>query len=266
MLNTKRLLTLALSGTILLFTACKKQGAASQSEVSDEVISQIRAAGFNTYDVKKVAEGYLVEGDIILTEENLRNTQQTSPELVIANEEHYRTTNLVTGTPRTIKVSLNTTAAPFPAALQEAVNRYNAEGLQLNFSIVSSGADINIVTFYQQSNTLGSAGFPSGGNPYNQIRMNTYWYNANTNVNYLASIIAHEMGHCIGYRHTDYMSRKYSCGPGPGNNEGQAGVGAIYIPGTPTGPDAGSWMLACIGSNVNRPFTANDKIALSTVY
>ena len=62
------------------------------------------------------------------------------------------------------------------------------------------------------------------------------------------------------------MSRKYSCGPGPGNNEGQAGVGAIHIPGTPTNPSANSWMLACIGSGVNRPFTANDKIALSTVY
>ena len=265
-LNMTRVLTVALAGSIIFFAACKKDGKTSNDEVSQDVISQIKALGFDTYDVKKVDEGYLVEGDIILTENDLRNTQQTSPELVIANEEHYRTTNLVTGLPRTLTVSLNTTAAPFPAALTEALNRYNDQGLQLHFTQTTGTADINIVTFYQVSNTLGSSGFPSGGNPYNQVRMNTYWYNANTNVNYMASIIAHEIGHCIGYRHTDYMNRKYSCGPGPGSNEGQAGVGAIWIPGTPTKADANSWMLACIGSGVNRPFTTNDVTALTTVY
>jgi hypothetical protein len=63
------------------------------------------------------------------------------------------------------------------------------------------------------------------------------------------------------------MNRKYSCGSGgPFNNEGSAGIGAIWIPGTPTKGDANSWMLACIGSGVNRPFTANDITALTTVY
>jgi hypothetical protein len=62
------------------------------------------------------------------------------------------------------------------------------------------------------------------------------------------------------------MRRSYSCGYG--GNEGQAknGVGAVLIPGTPSGPDPNSWMLACIGSNVNRPFNANDKIALAYLY
>jgi|KBSSwiS6_1023812.scaffolds.fasta_scaffold01403_4 hypothetical protein len=265
-LNMTRVLTVALAGAIIFFAACKKDSKTSNEEVSQDVISQIKALGFNTYDVKKISEGYLVEGDIIVTENDLHNTQQTSPELVIANEEHYRTTNLVTGLPRTLTVSLNTTAAPFPAALTEALKRYNDQGLQLHFTQTTGAADINIITYYERSNTLGSSGFPSGGNPYSQIKMNTYWYSASTNVNYMATIIAHEMGHCVGYRHTDYMSRKYSCGPGPFNNEGSAGVGAIWIPGTPTGPDAGSWMLACIGSGVNRPFTTNDVTALTTVY
>jgi hypothetical protein len=79
--------------------------------------------------------------------------------------------------------------------------------------------------------------------------------------------MAHEMGHCIGYRHTDYMNRAYSCG-GNRSNEGQAknGVGAVHISGTPTSADANSWMLACIGNNVNRPFNTNDKTALNYVY
>ena len=261
-LNMTRFLTIALAATVLLFAACKKD-ANKTDEISQDIISQIQAQGFNTTGIKKIPEGYLVEGDIILTPEDIAGTG-TANELVIANEEHYRTTRVVTGLPRTITVSLNTTAAPFPAALQEAINRYNAENLQLNFTLVSGNADINIVTYYQVSNTLGSAGFPKGGRPYNTINMNTYWYNANSNINWVASIMTHEMGHCIGYRHTDYMDRSYSCG-GSFYNEGSAGVGAVHIPGTPTGPSANSWMLACSDGS-NRPFTTSDKTALSTVY
>ena len=100
--------------------------------------------------------------------------------------------------------------------------------------------------------------------------MNTYWYNTSTtttNVNYIGTIMAHELGHCIGMRHTDYMNRAYSCG-GRKVNEGQVnnGVGAVLIPGTPSGPDAYSWMLACVANNVNRPFNTNDKVALNYLY
>jgi hypothetical protein len=261
--NASRLLTLLLAGSVLGFTACKKNGKASGDEVSQEVIAQIQAQGFNTTGVQKVPEGYLVEGDIILTPEDLVSTP-TTHELIIANEEHYRTTKIVTGTPRTITVSVNTSQTPFPTAVADAINRYNAENLQLNFQLVSSNADIDIVTFYQVSNTLGSAGFPKGGRPYGTINLNTYWFNTSTNSSFLATVIAHEMGHCIGFRHTDYMNRSYSCG-GTAYNEGSAGVGAVHIPGTPTGPSANSWMLACSDGG-NRPFTSSDKVALSTVY
>ena len=61
------------------------------------------------------------------------------------------------------------------------------------------------------------------------------------------------------------MDRSYSCNGSP-VNEGDGGVGAILIPGTPSGPDANSWMLACIGNGINRPFNNNDKTALSYLY
>ncbi|WP_317044047.1 M57 family metalloprotease [Hymenobacter amundsenii] len=55
------------------------------------------------------------------------------------------------------------------------------------------------------------------------------------------------------------MRRSYS-------NEGASTVGAVYIPGTPSGADPNSWMLACIGSTDDRPFNANDRTALNYVY
>jgi hypothetical protein len=259
---------------VMTFTSCKKEAKqADKNEVSEATLQQISSLGFSTTGVQKVPEGYLVEGDIVLTDEQL-SSRPTSPEMVVANEEHYRTNNLVnTSTYATIKVALNNSSsqhqAAFSAALDEAIRRYNAENLRVHFQRVSSGANITVVAFYQVSNTLGSSGFPSAsGAPYSQVKMNTYWYStgtSSTNINYIGTIMAHELGHCIGFRHTDYMNRAYSCG-GSAVNEGTAGVGAVYIPGTPSGASSGSWMLACVGSNQNRPFTSADRTALNYVY
>ena len=260
----------------LTLTACTKDVKESNEALVDEsTLAQIAGMGFSTDGIQKVDGGYLVEGDIILQYSQV-GAKSTSPNMVIAQEEQYHTFNLVSATKHpTIKVALaNSSAsheAAFSAALDEAISRYNAEGLAVNFQRVSTGADITVVAYYEVSNTLGSAGFPNtAGDPYNEVRMNTYHYSTGTtttNTNYIATIMAHEIGHCIGFRHTDYMNRAYSCG-GRRSNEGQAtnGVGAVHIPGTPTGGDPNSWMLACIGSNVNRPFNTNDKTALAYVY
>ena len=260
----------------LTFTACKKEvNEVHTNEISELTLSQIQSLGFSTDGVQKIDGGYLVEGDIFLDDASLKSNP-TSPNMVVAKEEQYRTFNLVSTTKHpVINVALNNSSAThdpaFSAALDEAIRRYNAENLGVKFQRVTSGADITVVAFYQVSSTLGSAGFPnSTGDPYNQVQMNTYHYSTSTgatNTNYIATIMAHELGHCIGFRHTDYMNRALSCG-GRKQNEGQAtnGVGAVHIPGTPTGGDANSWMLACIGSNVNRPFNANDRIALNYIY
>jgi hypothetical protein len=87
----------------------------------------------------------------------------------------------------------------------------------------------------------------------------------NYSLGFMTTVIAHEVGHCIGFRHTDYMDRSYSCGGSP-TNEGASNVGAILIPGTPSGPDAKSWMLSCLSATTDRPFNNNDKTALNYLY
>ena len=186
------------------------------------------------------------------------------PALIVANDEQYRTTNLVTGLPRTIRVRYSGTTTSVSTAINAAIARYNARNLRVSFIRVTSGANITVSNVSGVS-YIASAGFPSGGNPYNSIRFNTAY--AGWNANTLTSVMAHEMGHCIGMRHTDLACRQYSCGGSP-VNEGSAGVGAIHIPGTPTAcnADPTSWMLACIGNGVNRPFNANDQVALNYIY
>ncbi len=231
--------------------------------VPDDVKAKISALGLTSTGAYKTDGGYIAEGDIFLDDATLNSTPEQKF-LVVANEEHYRTTNLVGGLPRTIGVRYSGTTASISNAINAAIARYNALPLTLKFARVTSGGNI-VVSNVSGVGYIASAGFPSGGNPYNSIRFNTAY--AGWTANTLTSVMAHEMGHCIGFRHADYACRQYSCG-GSAVNEGSAGVGAIHIPGTPTAcnGDATSWMLACIGNGVNRPFNANDQVALNYLY
>jgi hypothetical protein len=272
-MNIKKLQIFILAGAVSVgIASCKKtERSSDQSQVSKEVLANISKLGFSTDNVIARDGGYLVEGDVLLTDANFTSASQ-SPNLRIAQDEQYRTTNVVTALPRVITVSVTNLTTAFSQAADLAIARYNAENLRITFQRVASGGNIDIIGFNEPASggfiTLGSAGFPTAsGNPFNQIKLNTnvQAYGSNPDVNYVGSVLTHEIGHCIGFRHTDYMARQYSCGGKRKVNEGTAGVGAVLIPGTPSTPDAESWMLACSNGG-NRLFNANDIIALNYLY
>lgn len=271
------LLTLVLVGTLTLsFFGCQKKESANNAAVTEEISattkSQITKLGFSTENARKVEGGYLVENDILLTDENLTGTP-VSTHLSIAESEQYRTTNTVNALPRVVTISTTNLPVVYSDAVDIAISRYNSLGLRLTFKKANTGTtgNINVIGFNEGPSggfiTLGSSGFPTaGGAPFNQIRMNTNpaAYGTNPNLLYLASVLQHEIGHAIGLRHTDYANRAFSCG-GTAVNEGASNVGAINIPGTPTGPDAASFMLACSNGG-DRTFNANDIVALKYLY
>lgn len=250
----------ALTAAVVM-VSCQQDESFTSKEISQATLDKISALGFSTQDVQLAENGYLVEGDIMLHDHDLENAR-TRTHLNAANVEQYRTTNLVSA-PRTITVSVSgTVPAAFSTAVNNALARYNAENLGLTFTRVASGGDINI-RIVNTRQYIASAGFPSGGNPYNEIKYaKTYTTYSD---GFMTTVVAHEIGHCIGFRHTDYMDRSYSCG-GSTSNEGASTVGAIHIPGTPTVADPGSWMLACLSASTNRPFNNNDKTALGYLY
>lgn len=248
---------------------------AATSEVNEFVKLRANALGFSSEEMIATEGGFIVEGDIFISNEDILASWLAEVQtLQIGENEQYRTTNLVTSLPRNITVFLKTSGskslpASYGAALDIALARYNAENLRVTFTRVYTASAGNIDITKASGNYLASAGFPtSSGNPYGSVQVNSTAIGTGTSStfnNYLATILAHEIGHCIGFRHTDYMDRSYSCG-GAYYNEGASTVGAINIPGTPTGADPNSWMLSCIGTNGNRPFNANDKTALSYLY
>ena len=267
--NVLSVTALCTASALALFSCQKEKetvAPAAEESISQSVKAQIKEMGLTTDGMKKVEGGYLVEGDIIITDENLA-AKPDYQMLRVGDEEQYRTTNLVSvGSGRTISVRVSTALpSAYVTATDEAIRRYNAQGLLIRFTRVTSGGNIVLNQAPAGSGYLASAGFPSGGNPYGQVQVNSGAIGTANASTYIATILAHEIGHCIGFRHTDYMGRQYSCG-GAVTNEGASTVGAIHIPGTPTVADPNSWMLACIGSGSNRPFNANDVTALNYVY
>jgi hypothetical protein len=254
-----------LTACVVVLYSCRKNGAAEPvSTPTEDALNKIYNLGFSNKNVTMDDDGnYVVEGDILLSQKDLDATPDMQF-LRVGAEEQYRTYNLVTGGPRVITVSLaSKLPSSYIAALDEALARFNAENLLITFQRVASGANISMVNGY--GNFLASAGFPSStGAPYGQVKINSNAMSGQPQGT-VASVLAHELGHCIGFRHTDYMDRSYSCG-GQAVNEGASTVGAVFIPGTNAGPDPNSWMLSCIGSGQNRPFNANDKTALGYLY
>jgi hypothetical protein len=249
------------------------------SPLTDEEVSLVKSAGFDGTWAERRADGnYLIEGDILLTKAQLQSMSGVAPvhNFIIAEEEHYRTTNLVNtgGGVRNITVSL---AAGFPAhysaGLDLALAHYNNLNLNIHFTRVASGGEIQI-TGANLGRTIGggcilgqSAGFPTAsGNPAPGFKLSTTKC-ATQYINTAAKadeVMAHELGHAVGFRHTDYMNR-VSCGSN--SNEGDAGVGAIHISGTITTVTSGnynSWMMAC--TNGDNSFSSEDNFALTSVY
>lgn len=231
---------------------------------NQEIVSNLIEAGFPADDIM-FADGKVYVGrDAEVSLEASREMLQPASK---ETQEQYRTTNLVSSSVKKICINPTSTFNSYSRlsqGLDLAIQNYNQRNLSFTMARgPTTGCNANI-TATVTSGAGGSAGFPSGGKPYGTINIGTSLQSYSVDVN--EHVITHELGHTIGFRHSDYYNRAISCG-GSSSNEGTAGVGAILISGTPsTATVGGSIMNSCFRSTETGEFTSSDITALNALY
>jgi hypothetical protein len=241
---------------------CSTEPQPGSLEERQEIIDNLVEAGFPISDIQ-VFDGLVYVGrDAQVTLEASR--EMIEP--VASGEEQYRTTNLVGTSVSKICVVPTSTFNSYSrlsAGLDLALDNYNSQNLRLTFVRGSFSDCTATISAKTTSGVGGSSGFPKGGKPYGTINIGVGLQSYSTDVN--EHVITHEIGHTIGFRHSDYYDRSISCGSG--GNEGSAGVGAILIPGTPaTAKVGGSIMNSCFRSSETGEWSSSDKVALDYLY
>jgi hypothetical protein len=251
-----RKLSMALLAGVALVGCGVEQGE------NQEIIANLQEAGFPANDIQVVDGQVFVGNDAHVTLEASQEMLQP-----VKGAEQYRTTNLVASTVTKICIVPTSTFNSYSAlsaGLDLAIENYNSQNLQFTM-VRGSASDCSATISAKTANsTGGSAGFPTGGKPYGTINIGTGLQPYGNDV--AEHVITHELGHCIGFRHSDYYDRSISCG-GAYANEGASNVGAILIPGTSsTAKVGGSIMNSCFRASESGEWSASDKTALAYLY
>ena len=254
--QARSILALGLSNALALGCA----GQPEERAETQEIIDNLQQAGFPADDITVVDDTVYVGRDAVVSLEASREMLEAAG----TSQEQYRTNNTISTALIKICVSGPGFTGVFSTALDLAIQNYDE--LPLTFTMArapSSGCNFTINAVIDPNMNGGVAGFPSGGLPYGTITIGGQL--AQYGVDTIEHVITHELGHTIGFRHSDYYNRAISCGIG--GNEGDAGVGAILIPDTPsTAVVGGSIMNSCFRASETGELTSTDLVALRTMY
>ena len=236
-------------------------GGCTAMDEQQEIVDNLIEAGYPAEDIQIVDGQVYVGNDALVTLQASREMLGTS-----GTAEQYRTNNLVGPSVTKICVVPSNgfnSKANISAGLDLAIENYNQQNLQFTLARGNVGGCSAIINAKVAGQTGGSSGFPSGGLPYGSFQIGAGTNNYSVDVN--EHVITHELGHTIGFRHSDYYNRSISCGSG--GNEGDAGIGAILIPGTPsTATVGGSVMNSCFRSTETGEWSSTDITALHALY
>lgn len=235
--------------SMFLFACSKEKAATEVKPEADNLIGYLERLGFKKENIQLKGDTYIIDGDLLITKSELakraadENKADGTP-----NTEHWRGTYTISNTYNS-NVRLYIDAAvptAWRTAIQGAVNNWNAvNGTRLGLSIVTSQAnsDTRVFMGFESANWIARAYLPTS------TRRPGVSVEINSNYNSLAAsqklfAITHELGHTIGFLHTNQNS-------------------GVFITGTPS-VDANSVMNSFVLPW--NGFTAGDVLATQILY
>ncbi|MEN5193985.1 M57 family metalloprotease [Sphingobacterium faecium] len=261
--------------SLFLMSRCSKENMLNETDSVSNLTSAVYNLGYDTTGIKINGDTVRVEGDIILYKSNLN---KTTPRQASMFSGSYLATSPIK---YYIPVGI-TDEASILAAITEIESIQNLKTgspllhppyMNLGFTRVYSTSDADLIfnMYYNPSSAIcGEAEAPTvvpnlpivmipqlkiGKN----VRLNTHHWN-NLSSSARKFLIAHELGHSFGLRHTNWRNGEPEYG-----NINSVSVGAYGIPGTNNSsknPDANSvFNMNTCGKNWSG-FTNGDKIAL----
>lgn len=292
-MKNKPLLILAVLGTacVTFSSSCKKESVSNQTKTvqNDANIATLKKAGFKTDGIIDKGSYYIIEGDIML-QKNAAILNTKLPLLALSPKEsgqrppeidQARTDYTVTQSTVTVKVDASIPSDlgtdDWHAAISAALGYWNAiPNNRIVFSLITSGtADIviqsdgGLLDANGLNNVVAISQFPSTTNkPGNMIMINLN-FNSNYNVSagQKAYNMVHELGHTIGYRHTNWTALGESTyGTATLGSYTFNTYGANLINGTRNSSDGGSVMNGGTALNSWNGFSVFDILAQRTVY
>jgi hypothetical protein len=239
-MNTLKNFLLGLLCTALLISCSKKTDTPveRQTATRDAVYQFIKNLGYQDHEIKDIGEEYLVDEDILFS----KSVQPGLPVAEGPKTEQYSLANCVGyNVQPNITVRIDPSLSNLTNEITGAINMWNSViNCRINLTLTTAtNQNILITNTNLGPNICGAAYFPMNGLPGAIIRINRDYIAGNSFVQRQRTI-AHELGHAIGFRHTNWeLNGEDRSGVHPDNG---AVFNAMHILGTPTGGDVNSLM------------------------
>lgn len=222
--------------SLTLLVSCKKSEHHLSKNNLVDTKTQIYKMGFDTAGIIDMGDYYLVEGDILI-KKNFNKTvpRQASTKNIAPVYLNYQSD---------IKVFIDSSIPDdssqdnWRLAISNSITNFNNLNSNIKFRLVTSlPADLIAKGSLDIPGYVAAAQFPLFGKPGDTLYINfDYSYLSDDEKTY---IITHELGHIIGFRHTDWRQHgEAESGPDRGDTYGAYTIG--YSPNYGQDPDVNS--------------------------
>lgn len=250
----------------LLFSCNKSDQILEQSQVESKDQSTyefIKKLGYSDSEIKDQGDEYLVDGDLLFSKNDQPSFSifEDGPKTKQYGTNVYVSYNLQPNITIRIDPSMNSYVNEINGAIAMWNNVTNC---RVKFTVITStNQDILITNSNLGLGICGAAYFPVNGRPGGVIRININQIAGNSFAQRQRTI-AHELGHTIGFRHTNWQSSgEPALGTLPDNG---AKFNAMHLLGTPTGNDVNSLMNAGQCGSGATSLSNYDVLALQFLY